>query len=62
MQRVGYLVSGVGVLLVAYAVAAPYIVVYQIRDAVQARDGEELSEHVDFDSLNRPGFPGGSIT
>jgi Protein of unknown function (DUF2939) len=55
MNRVGYLVSGACALLVTYAVAAPYIVVYQIRDAVQAHDGEELSEHVDFDSL-RQGF------
>lgn len=53
MKRVGYLLSGVCVLLLAYAVAAPYIVVYQIRDAVQAHDGEELSEHVDFDSLRQ---------
>ena len=53
MQRVGYLVSVVCVLLGVYAVAAPYIVVYQIRDAVLAHDVGDLSEHVDFVSLRQ---------
>lgn len=53
MQRVWYLLSCASLLLVGYAAAEPYIAVHQIRQAVQAHDGEEFSEHVDFVSLRQ---------
>ncbi|MEJ2089842.1 MAG: DUF2939 domain-containing protein [Gammaproteobacteria bacterium] len=39
--------------VVAYALADPYITVHRMRAAVDARDGGELSEHVDFDSVRQ---------
>jgi Protein of unknown function (DUF2939) len=40
-----------GLVLLAYLTAAPYITVYQIKAAAKARDGEALSEHIDFPSV-----------
>lgn len=40
-----------GVLGLAYWVAAPYITVYQIKAAAKARNGEQLSEYIDFPSV-----------
>lgn len=39
--------------VVAYAVADPYITVHRMRAAVDARDGGELAEHVDFESVRQ---------
>lgn len=36
-----------------YAVAAPYITVYEIKSAAEARDGEALSEYIEFPSVRQ---------
>lgn len=38
---------------VLYIAAAPYITVYQIRQAAEDRDAEGLSEHIDFPSVRQ---------
>lgn len=43
----------VGVLLAAWLIAAPWITVYQIKTAAQARDGQALAGHVDFASVRQ---------
>lgn len=40
-------------LLAIYVAAGPYIVVQQIRSAAEERDGEALSEHVEFPSVRQ---------
>lgn len=40
-------------LLAIYVAAGPYIVVQQIRFAAEERDGEALSEHVEFPSVRQ---------
>ncbi len=40
-------------LAMAYVLALPYITVYQIRQAVKARDSVALSEHIDFPSVRQ---------
>lgn len=40
-------------LFVIYMVAAPYITVYQMKSAAETRDGEALSEHIDFPSVRQ---------
>jgi len=50
----GKVIVGVVVLLaVAYVAAAPYITVYQMKTAAENRDGEALSEHIEFPSLRQ---------
>jgi len=44
-------VIAVGVLVLTYVAAAPYITVYQIKAAAKTRNGEQLSEHIDFPSV-----------
>lgn len=39
------------VLFIGYAVAGPYITVYQIKSAAKAHDGAALAEHIDFPAL-----------
>lgn len=41
------------VLLLAWAVAAPYLTVYRMKVAADARDGEALSQHIDFPSVRQ---------
>ncbi|MBL1376584.1 DUF2939 domain-containing protein [Zobellella iuensis] len=41
------------VLALGYGVAAPWITVYQIREAADNRDGRALAEHVEFDSVRQ---------
>lgn len=36
-----------------YVVAAPYITVHQMKSAAEARDGEALSEHIEFPSVRQ---------
>jgi hypothetical protein len=36
-----------------YVAAAPYITVHQMKDAAKRRDGEALSEHIDFPSVRQ---------
>jgi hypothetical protein len=43
----------VGVLFAIYVVGAPYLTVYQMRSAAENRDGEALSEHIDFPSVRQ---------
>jgi len=45
--------AAVAVLVAAYIIAAPYITVYQMKAAAENRDGEALSEHVDFPSVRQ---------
>jgi len=47
------LVIGIFGLFIAYAAASPYITIYQIKSAVDAKDGESLSEHIDFPSVRQ---------
>jgi hypothetical protein len=50
----GKVIIGVVVFLAAaYVAAAPYITVYQMKTAAENRDGEALSEHIDFPSLRQ---------
>lgn len=44
-------------LIVAYIVAAPYIIVYQIKSAAEKHDDYALSEHINFPSV-RQSFKG----
>jgi hypothetical protein len=41
------------VLALGYGVAAPWLTVYQIREAADNRDGRALAEHVEFDSVRQ---------
>ena len=36
-----------------YVAAVPYITVYQMKSAAEARDGEALSEHIEFPSVRQ---------
>ncbi|HNI37831.1 MAG TPA: DUF2939 domain-containing protein [Pseudomonadales bacterium] len=47
------LAGAVVFLVAAYVFALPYITVYQIRLAVDERDSEALSEHIDFPSVRQ---------
>ncbi|MBB5017263.1 hypothetical protein HNQ59_000527 [Chitinivorax tropicus] len=44
---------GIAGSLVAYAIATPYIAVYQISDAAHKKDAEALSSHIDFPSVRQ---------
>jgi len=44
---------GVLVLAVAYAAASPLLTVYYMKSAAEARDGEALSEYVDFPAVRQ---------
>lgn len=52
-SRLKIVVSIVAVILAIYVVAAPYITVYQMKEAAQRRDGESLSEYIDFPSVRQ---------
>ncbi|WP_445401021.1 DUF2939 domain-containing protein [Zobellella sp. An-6] len=41
------------VLALGYGVAAPWLTVYQIREAADHRDSRALAEHVEFDSVRQ---------
>lgn len=43
----------VGVLFAAYVVATPYITVHQMKSAAERRDGDALSEHIEFPSVRQ---------
>lgn len=49
----GPIIAAVGVLFGVYVAAAPYITVHQIQAAAENRDGEALSEHIDFPSVRQ---------
>src|SRR5690606_32199679 len=50
----GKLVLGIAAgLFVAYVAAAPYLTVYQMKSAAGRRDGEALSEHIEFPSVRQ---------
>lgn len=51
MKRMLVVAILAGVLLAGYVVTAPVIAISQIRAAIQRRDSEKLSAHVDFPSL-----------
>lgn len=40
-------------LVLAWVMAAPWITVYRMKDAAQARDGQALAGYVDFDSVRQ---------
>lgn len=48
-----WLVGGVGSVIFVYILALPYITVYNIKAAVEARDGIALADHVDFVSVRQ---------
>jgi hypothetical protein len=43
----------VAVLLVGWGIASPYVVSQQMKSAAEARDGEVLSEHIEFPTLRQ---------
>lgn len=43
----------VALVLAAWLIAAPWITVYQIKTAAQARDSQALATHVDFESVRQ---------
>lgn len=43
----------VAALLVGWAIASPYVVSTQMKSAAEARDGEALSEHIEFPTLRQ---------
>lgn len=47
------LLLGLVVLVLAYVVASPWITVYQMKQAADAQDGEQLSEYIDFPSVRQ---------
>ena len=50
----GKLVAGIAAgLFVTYVAAAPYLTVYQMKSAADNRDGEALSEHIEFPSVRQ---------
>lgn len=53
-MRAGRVALGLAALLaVAWVAAAPYITVYRMKAAAENRDGEALSEHIDFTSVRQ---------
>lgn len=52
-SRLKIVVSIVAIIFAIYVVAAPYITVHQIKEAAKLRDGEALSEHIDFPSVRQ---------
>jgi hypothetical protein len=53
MSKVKAILGALVVGVVAYGVAAPYITVYQIKEAAEKRDAVALSEHIDFPSVRQ---------
>ncbi len=49
--KIGF--GAVGILILGYIFAAPYITAYQMKNAAEAQNGEELSEHIDFVTLRQ---------
>ena len=49
----GKIIGIVGALFAIYVAAAPYITVYQMKSAAESRDGEALSEHIEFPSVRQ---------
>lgn len=49
----GKLLSVIAALFAVYIVAAPYITIYQMKSAAESRDGEALSEHIEFPSVRQ---------
>ncbi len=52
-SRLKIVVSIVAIIFASYVVAAPYITVHQMKEAAKQRDGEALSEHIDFPSVRQ---------
>jgi len=53
MRILKLLVALAVVLAIGWLAASPYITLYQMKQAADARDGEALSEHVDFPSVRQ---------
>lgn len=49
--RIKLVVALIALFLAGYVVAAPYITVYQIRQAAKERDADALERHIDFQSV-----------
>ncbi len=43
----------VAALLIGWAIASPYVVSQQMKSAAEARDGEALSDHIEFPTLRQ---------
>lgn len=53
MRILKLLIALAVVLAIGWLAASPYITLYQMKQAADARDGEALSEHVDFPSVRQ---------
>jgi hypothetical protein len=49
----GKILAAIGALFAIYIAAAPYITVHQMKSAAESRDGEALSEHIEFPSVRQ---------
>lgn len=49
----GKLLAGLAAMFAIYVAAAPYITVHQMKSAVESRDGEALSEYIEFPSVRQ---------
>ena len=49
----GKIIGVVALLLAAYFYATPYITVHQMKSAAESRNGEALSEYIDFPSVRQ---------
>lgn len=53
MSKANLALVGFALLFVVYVAAGPYITVHKMRVAAEKRDGEALSEHIDFPSVRQ---------
>lgn len=49
----GKLLAGLAAMFAIYVAAAPYITVHQMKSAAESRDGEALSEYIEFPSVRQ---------
>ena len=49
----GKLLAGLAAMFAIYVAAAPYIAVHQMKSAAESRDGEALSEYIEFPSVRQ---------
>lgn len=47
-RKILWIMAGIAAVAIAGFASAPYVAVYQIRQAAQAQDADSLAEHIDF--------------
>jgi hypothetical protein len=52
-MRKGWLLGSIGTAVAVYFIGSPYLTVHQMRSAAQNRDGEALSEYIEFPSVRQ---------